>query len=210
MGGSTAPLVAAAYGLASHLLGPDSPRMRHTIGVARRASELVIIVPGQEDLLMVAAWLHDIGYSRPALETGYHPLDGAALLARNGWPVDIVGLVAQHSGAQMVADAIGLGPALRRYRVDDPHVLDALTYADQTTGPVGEPMTIQRRLTDMLRRHGPDSPNAQVHHRRGPYLLAVGQRVEDQLRARLGRAGPGWTAPTSPQWTVQRSGSDRL
>jgi hypothetical protein len=87
-------------------------------------------------------------------------------------------------------------------------VLDALTYADQTTGPVGEPMTIQQRLTDMLRRHGPDSPNARVHPDRGPYLLSVAQRVEDQLRARLGRPGPGWTAPTNPQWTVAISPSE--
>jgi putative nucleotidyltransferase with HDIG domain len=185
MGGSAAPLVEAAYRLAAHLLGPDSPRMRHTMGVARRAAEIAVVVPGQEDLLVVAAWLHDIGYSRLAQETGHHPLDGAALLARNGWPLDVVGLVAHHSGAQMVADAIGLGPQLRRYRVEEPRVLDALTYADQTTGPVGEPMTMQRRLTDMLRRHGPDSPNAQVHQQRGPYLFAVGQRVETQLQARL-------------------------
>jgi putative nucleotidyltransferase with HDIG domain len=185
MGGSAAPLVEAAYRLAAHLLRPDSPRMRHTVGVARSAAELTMIVPGQEDLLMVAAWLHDIGYSRFAQETGYHPLDGAALLARNGWPTDVVALVAQHSGAQMVADAIGLGQRLRRYRVEDPHVLDALTYADQTTGPIGEPMTMQRRLNDMLRRHGPDSPNWQVHAERGPYLLAVGQRVEAQMQARL-------------------------
>jgi hypothetical protein len=47
---------------------------------------------------------------------------------------------------------------------------DALTYADQTTGPNGEPMTIEARISDMLRRHGPNSPNAKVHPERGPYL----------------------------------------
>jgi hypothetical protein len=76
----------------------------------------------------------------------------------------------------------GSAPRLRQFRVEDSHLLDALTYADQTIGPVGEPTTIQRRLTDVLRRHGPHSLNAQVHHQRGPYLLAVGQRVEARLR----------------------------
>jgi putative nucleotidyltransferase with HDIG domain len=185
MGGSSAPLVMAAYNLAASFLGPDSPRMRHSAGVARRAAELAPVVPGQEDLLIVAAWLHDIGYCRQAMDTGYHPLDGALLLTRNGWPMEVAALVAHHSGAQMVADSIGLGRSLRQFRVEDSSVLDALTYADQTTGPIGEPMTIQRRLSDMLRRHGPDSPNAQVHHERAPYLFAVGQRVEERLQARL-------------------------
>jgi hypothetical protein len=49
----------------------------------------------------------------------------------------------------------------------------------------GWPPDAQRRLTDVLRRHGPDSPNAQVHEQRAPYLFGVGQRVEAQLRARL-------------------------
>ena len=109
----------------------------------------------------------------------------ARFLAQRGWPSDVVALVAHHGAAQMVADAIGFGPALRQFRVEDSHLLDALTYADQTTGPVGEPMTIQRRLTDMLRRHGPGSPNSLIHYQRGPYLLSIGQRVEERLQARL-------------------------
>jgi hypothetical protein len=39
-------------------------------------------------------------------------------------------------------------------------VADALTYADQTTGPDGHQMDVADRLAEMLRRHGPDSPNA--------------------------------------------------
>jgi hypothetical protein len=39
-------------------------------------------------------------------------------------------------------------------------VAEALTYADQTTGPDGHQMDVADRLAEMLRRHGPDSPNA--------------------------------------------------
>ena len=60
-------------------------------------------------------------------------------------------------------------------------VADALTYADQTVGPRGTRLDIHSRLADMLDRHGPDSPNARVHHRRGPYLLAVAERVECRM-----------------------------
>src|SRR6266511_3838518 len=47
-----------------------------------------------------------------------------------------------------------------------------------------------RGLDHELRRHGPESPNACVHHVRGPYLLAVAERVERQLRSSgVSRAG---------------------
>jgi hypothetical protein len=42
-------------------------------------------------------------------------------------------------------------------------------------------MTLQERVTNMLERHGPDSPNAQAHDLRWPYLLEVAERVEQRL-----------------------------
>ncbi|MEI8409723.1 MULTISPECIES: hypothetical protein [unclassified Kribbella] len=60
---------------------------------------------------------------------------------------------------------------------------DALAYADQTVGARGEPLPIADRLADMLRRRGPDSPNAAVHRFRAPYLLAIADGVEARLRA---------------------------
>ena len=58
---------------------------------------------------------------------------------------------------------------------------DALTYADQTTGPYGRAMSIEKRMREMLARHGPDSANARVHHVRRPYLTAVAQPVRQRL-----------------------------
>ena len=60
---------------------------------------------------------------------------------------------------------------------------DALTYADQTTGPDGEVMAIDDRLAEMLRRHGPDSHNARVHPQRAPAIRAAVLRVEQRLRS---------------------------
>jgi hypothetical protein len=60
---------------------------------------------------------------------------------------------------------------------------DALTYADQTTSPYGEPMDLEDRLTDMLRRHGPDSPSARVHVLRAPAIRAAILRTEVRLGA---------------------------
>ena len=58
---------------------------------------------------------------------------------------------------------------------------DALTYADQATGPEGQPMTVGARIADPLRRHGSDSPNAKAHPERGPYLHHVVDRVERNI-----------------------------
>jgi hypothetical protein len=133
------------------------------------------------DVLLAAAWLHDIGYAPSVRVTGFHPLDGARYLREHGWPSRVCGLVAHHSGANIVAEARGLTAELSEFVPDDGLVADVLTFADQTTGPHGEPMTVDRRIADMLRRHGPDSVNAYVHPVRGPVLRTVVDRVEREL-----------------------------
>lgn len=114
-------------------------------------------------------------------------LDGARYLDRWRWPARLSALVAHHSGACFVATVRDLGAELDEYSREESAVSDALTYADQTVGPAGRRMTLQERAADMLDRHGPDSPNAQVHHVRWPYLLGVAERVERRLSSR--RAG---------------------
>jgi hypothetical protein len=94
-------------------------------------------------------------------------------------------LVAHHSGARFIAEALWLGPALAEFQEESGIVADVLTYADQTTGPQGQEMSVDRRMADMLERHGPGSVQAFVHPIRGPYLLNVVDRVEDALRRGL-------------------------
>src|SRR6185436_16506541 len=129
-----------------------------------RAAQLATTVAvADRELLVAAAWLHDVGYGEAAVDTGFHPLDGARLLDRDGWPRRIACLVAHHSGADFLAAAHGMSGPLRDFVFELSPVSDALTYADQTTGPTGESMTMAARMADMLRRHGPDSANARVH-----------------------------------------------
>ncbi|MEN3304455.1 MAG: hypothetical protein V7603_657 [Micromonosporaceae bacterium] len=178
--------VTVARTLAEMLLDGLDDRWRHTVAVARRAEELAATVnPADHDVLLVSAWLHDIGYSPIAHETGFHPLDGAAYLLRQGWPARVAGLVAHHSGAGFVAQAQGLLDALHGHPDEKSAVSDALTYADQSVGPAGQRLPIRLRMAEMLARHGPDSVQARVHHLRGPYLLAVADRVERRLPAAL-------------------------
>jgi cob(I)alamin adenosyltransferase len=64
-----------------------------------------------------------------------------------------------------------------------------LIYADQTVGPGGRLMTVEQRLSDMLDRHGPGSPNAV----RAPLLRAAVRRVERRLAAAEQMATAGAT-----------------
>jgi putative nucleotidyltransferase with HDIG domain len=173
--------VALAEDLARTLLPPPAERWHHTAGVAARARRLAAVVdPADRDLLVAAAWLHDIGYAADLHDTGFHPLDGARYLDRMGWPQRLTSLVAHHSGARFVAEARGFGAAMAGYPVEISPVSDALTYADQTVGPYGRPYTVDQRMAEMLERHGPDSPQARVHRARAPYLTGVADRMGER------------------------------
>ena len=174
-----------ARDLAQRLLADLPERWRHTIGVARWAETVAGTLGsrGAGEVLMAAAWLHDIGYAAALRDTGFHPLDGARHLQAAGWRPRIVGLVAHHSAALCVAQVRGLAAEIARFPREDSPVCDALIYADQTVGPNGRVMSFEQRLADMLHRHGPDSPNAAVHARRAPVLRAAVHRVEQRLAA---------------------------
>jgi anti-anti-sigma regulatory factor len=176
-------LVRDARRLAQTLLAGLPERWRHTAGVAARAGEIAL--PGEADAaaLVAAAWLHDIGYADQVRDTGFHPLDGGLHLRALGWPERVACLVAHHSEAMCIAQVRGLADRLADFPREDSAVADALTYADQTVGPDGRVMEFDERLADMLRRHGPESPNARAHPRRAPLLRAAVCRVESRRRA---------------------------
>jgi len=178
-----AALVRDARDLARRLLRRQRPeRWLHTQGVANRAAELAGTVRKKDrPVLITAAWLHDIGYSPDIQQTGFHPLDGALYLRDHGWDDRITALVAHHSGARFVPARRGFGGLMAEFDFEDTHVADALTYADQTVGPAGKRMTIQDRIAEAVKRHGPDSPNAQARIDREPYLPAASARVEKRL-----------------------------
>jgi len=149
--------VSEARALAERLLAEPLPgRWAHVQGVGREAERIAFVVGDQGDLLIRAAWLHDIGYAPELAKAGFHPLDGARYLR------DIVGadallcrLVAHHSGAMNEARRRGLADQLTE---EFPPVagllLDALTCCDMTTGPTGEAVTVEARLDEIATRYG--------------------------------------------------------
>ena len=182
---TVALLVPLAQDVARDLLGAQPQRWAHTQGVGRRSEELVRLAnldDAEAEVLVAAGWLHDVGYAPRARRTGFPPLDGALHLEHEGWPDEITQLVAHHSGARFVADVHGLSEELAHFAVPGGRALDLLSYADQTVGPAGLRVRVEDRIDDTLRRHGPDSPSARAHARRGPYLLETAARMRALLR----------------------------
>lgn len=162
----------AAQAEAARCLAHALPRRwAHVRAVGHIAEQLVAegVAP---PVVAVAAWLHDVGYSPVARDTGFHALDGARYLRRHGWPDDVVNLVAHHTGARFEAAERGLEDALRAFPEPDPAALDALSLADLTTSPAGLPTTVDDRLREILTRYGAADPVHRAVTRAEPHLRA--------------------------------------
>lgn len=70
------------------------------------------------NLLVAAAWQHDIGYATELAVTGFHPLDGARYVQGARAPDRLTNLVAQHSCAVVEARLRGLDGEMRSSRMN--------------------------------------------------------------------------------------------
>jgi len=157
-------------------------RWRHTQSVAartRHASTTVNVDDRQ--LLEAAAWLHDVGYGPAIAKTGFHPLDGARYLERYAVPQRLINLVANHSCARFEADERGMLPELQAYQLEVGPVADALIWADMTTGPTGQTVTVEERLAEILRRYTAESPVHKAIEEASADIVAAVSRVQRRL-----------------------------
>jgi putative nucleotidyltransferase with HDIG domain len=146
-----------ARDLAQRLLAEPLPRRwSHTQGVGRKAESIAHIVGGDAELLICAAWLHDIGYAPELVNTRLHSLDGARYL-RDVRKADdrLCRLVAHHSCAVIEARNRGLaGELAGEFPGIDGLIMDAMTYCDMTTSPDGGSIDVETRLDEILARYG--------------------------------------------------------
>lgn len=176
----------AASRTAREMLSAMGDRWRHTQAVAARAEAIERTVePDDRDLLVAAAWLHDVGYAPPLVETGFHPLDGARFLAARGFGRRLCALVAHHSGARFEAAERGLSEQLGDYGLEDSPVMDALVVADFTTGPQGQRLSYEARIAEILRRYPPDSEVHRAIAIAGDELTVHVERVQRRLLAAM-------------------------
>lgn len=170
-----------AKNTAERLLAQQLPRRwRHVKSVAAKATRVAETLPTPErPVLVAAAWLHDIGYSPGLKDSGMHALDGARWLRANGYDPRVTSLVAHHSCALYEAEERGLAETLRgEFPPEETPTSDALWYSDMTTGPDGQDLTVDERLTEVRQRYGPDHIVTRFWARAEPALLAAVARVE--------------------------------
>jgi len=175
-------IVTAAADLAAAKLASALPRRwTHVRAVAAKAHSARRATRSPETLV-AAAWLHDVGYAPDIVDTGLHSLDGARWLLQQGWNDEIAGLVANHSCALYEAQERGLGEVLaREFPRQRSAAADALWFADMTTGPDGQDLTVQQRLGEIRARYGPDDLVTKFWRRAEPELLEAVQRTERRL-----------------------------
>lgn len=151
-------VVAWAGELARERLESSLPRRwAHVQGVARRARVAAALFSvGDRELLIGAAFLHDIGYAPELVGTGFHPLDGARYLRGIGGPDRLVNLVANHSCATLEAELRGLSDELAEFEDEETVLRDVLWWADMTTTPDGGETTVGERVAEIQSRYGPD------------------------------------------------------
>jgi putative nucleotidyltransferase with HDIG domain len=169
--------------IAEELLGGETMRFRHSRGVAAAAARASAAVPREDvDLLVAAAWLHDVGYAASLSGTGFHPLDGARYLRAIGAPERLCRLVAHHTGARVEAANRGLLDTLmQEFPPEESETAEALTYADLTTGPKGSPVSALERVMEILIRYPPNHVvHESIQHTRSE-LLEIAARVDTRL-----------------------------
>lgn len=138
-----------------------------------------------QDHLVQAAFLHDIGYSPSVVDVGFHPLDGARYLDARGFDPDVVALVAHHSSAVTEARLRGV-KGLDAFVDDVTPTRDALWYCDATTGPRGESFSPEDRWAEVRERYGPGHVVTKFLDEAGPALRTAVSRTEQRMLAANG------------------------
>ncbi|WP_433797653.1 HD domain-containing protein [Actinoplanes sp. CA-252034] len=158
-------------------------RWRHVQAVAAKAAHVSTTLPATDaEVLVAAAWLHDVGYAPDIVDTGFHSLDGARHLLLEGFPQRIAGLVAYHSCAIFEATERGLADQLTaEFEYERSPVADALWYADMTTGPHGHSLSVSDRLGEVRQRYGPEHLVTRFWAQAEPTLVEAVTRAEQRL-----------------------------
>jgi hypothetical protein len=172
-----------AASIASELLTGVGTRFAHSRRVAEQVTRTGPLLDGEwHAALCEAAWLHDIGYSPCLIVTGFHPLDGARWLKGQGWDLEVCRLVAWHTGAQVEAGMRGLADRLFAEFSPPPDLAQAaLTWADLTASPEGDPCLAKDRLREILSRYPAGSVVHQAVALNRPALLEANHLIEHML-----------------------------
>lgn len=185
-------LVVWANAVAKRELAGSLPqRWSHVQGVQEKVGRAAILFNSEEqEMLLAAAVLHDVGYAPEIADTGFHSLDGANYLRSQQAPARLCALVAHHSCAYREAELRGLTAELASWVDEATPLRDALWWADMTTTPDGEPTDVHSRIGEIEKRYGPEDLVTFFIRQAKHELVGAVERTEERLRA----AGVDYTA----------------
>ncbi|WP_068060375.1 HD domain-containing protein [Nocardia xishanensis] len=163
--------------LARSYLATLPRRLAHVVGVARHAAQAAAVVD-DPNLLLAAAWLHDIGYAEDLCVNDFHPVDGALYLRQVGAGERLCGLVANHSAAQVEARRRAIEIEWADERTP---LRDALWWADMTTTPTGGTTSVEERVAEVQARYGTGHVVADAVAEAAPYLVEAAARTEQRI-----------------------------
>lgn len=171
--------------VARDVLVDDLPRRwAHVQGVARKARLASCLFDKEEsDLLVAAAFLHDVGYGPKINSTGFHPLDGARYLEELGFENRLCALVAHHSCAYLEAELRNLSRYLSAWTDEETSLRDALWWSDMTTTPDGQPVDVHERIDEIQERYGAQDLVTFFIRQAKPELVDAVRRTEERISA---------------------------
>jgi hypothetical protein len=91
-------------------------------------------------------------------------------------------LAAHHSEARFEIELRGHREELSEYAREDSNVYDALVYCDLTTGPDGETMAFEDRVSEVYQRYG-EGDISRALRMAEPYLRAAVDRIGQAMNA---------------------------
>ncbi len=155
----------------------DSPkRLEHILQVAEcvhsSANELGLNAP----LAYCAALLHDVGYLEELKVTGFHPIDGANFLSREGYP-EIAALIVCHSNSPEQAHI----KKLPEISISEDPIAKLITYWDVQTKQGGELVSYDQRLEDIVARYGEESDVTRAHRMAEPRIRKIIKEFSSSL-----------------------------
>ncbi|HVW31467.1 MAG TPA: HD domain-containing protein [Acidimicrobiia bacterium] len=179
--GGPVPLPQWALALAERHLAAVPRRWRHAQGVVRRAGEVAPRLADDGDLLLAAAAVHDIGFAPEAAAVGFPAVDGARFLEKQGGPPRLVHLVAHSAASALEGELRGFGAEYADFEDERSPLRDALWWCCLTTGPDGEPVTLEERIAEWSIRYAGDAVIARYAELAPPELRAALARTEGLL-----------------------------
>lgn len=172
--------------------GRDERRLLHIHGVVNEAQAIGRHFPEVKDKLLEVAYLHDIGYSSKLVKTGFHPVDSAIFSLSLLSNEQVIKAVLFHSGAQGEASLVNeqLTHLYQQFSsiltMEDEQLINLITYCDIQTSPVGTPLSMEYRISEILSRYDEQHVVHKNIKSMESYFYLVRNKVLSDLQQRIG------------------------